>query len=44
MNLEHGGSDGSLKSWFALSHALELPFGELMAHLLDPPVEQAGTR
>lgn len=37
INLELGHRMGSLSTWFALAHALEVPFGELMSHLDTPP-------
>lgn len=36
INLEVGNRVGSLTTWYALAHALDLPFGELMQKLEDP--------
>jgi putative transcriptional regulator len=36
INLEVGNRFGTLASWFALTHAFDVPFGDFMRHLDEP--------
>jgi putative transcriptional regulator len=44
INLEHGTTRGSLATWHRVAHALDAPFGELMAHLCDGHSDRAPKR